>query len=433
MSPCFATMFDGVESLLCSDDAMPCVMVKALEVATGLIDGWNGVGIDAGFTSGSQVSTFYDPMLAKVIGYGQTRAEACSRLARALRETVVHGVTTNRDLLIGILREPEFLAGAIDTAYLQRHDPAELMAGRTDAAAVGGVHALIAAIAAQAGRRVSTPILPGLPSGWRTLPSARQAIAFTVGDDRIDVTYRFDRGQPSATVGDWRPESLRLNRASPTMVDAEIDGVRRRYHVIRCGPDHFVDSALGSTALREVERFPDPSAIQEAGSLLAPMPGSVVRVEVAEGQQVTAGATVLVLEAMKMEHTVWAPADGIAASIGPGAFTGARISVAVAQGLAFGADLRVVPVTTLDKIAEALDIHRVDFIKMDIEGAEREALRGAAGTLSRDFPRLMLDSYHLPDDMQVLPVIIHKANPRYAMTCGPCEEGSFTPHVTYYH
>lgn len=129
------------------------------------------------------------------------------------------------------------------------------------------------------------------------------------------MTYRFDRGQPSATVGGWRPESLRLNRASPTMVDAEIDGVRRRYHVIRCGPDHFVYSALGSTALREVERFPDPSAIQEAGSLLAPMPGSVVRVEVAEGQQVTAGATVLVLEAMKMEHTVRAPADGIVASI----------------------------------------------------------------------------------------------------------------------
>ena len=92
-----------------------------------------------------------------------------------------------------------------------------------------------------------------------------------------------------------------------------------------------------------------------------------------------------------------------------------------------------VPVTTLDKIAEELELHRIDFIKMDIEGAEREALRGAAGTLSRDFPRLMLDSYHLPDDMQVLPVIIHKANPRYAMTCGPCEEGSFTPHVTYYH
>jgi FkbM family methyltransferase len=92
-----------------------------------------------------------------------------------------------------------------------------------------------------------------------------------------------------------------------------------------------------------------------------------------------------------------------------------------------------VPVTTLDKIVEELRLPRVDFIKMDIEGAEREALRGSARTMARDFPKLMLDSYHLPDDMQVLPVIIHQANPRYAMTCGPCEEGSFTPHVTYYH
>lgn len=92
-----------------------------------------------------------------------------------------------------------------------------------------------------------------------------------------------------------------------------------------------------------------------------------------------------------------------------------------------------VPVERLDKIVEELRLPRIDFIKMDIEGAEREALRGSAGILARDFPRLMLDSYHLPDDMQVLPVVIHQANPRYAMTCGPCEEGSFTPHVTYYH
>jgi propionyl-CoA carboxylase alpha chain len=274
-----------------------------------------GVRVDAGFTSGSAVSTFYDPMLAKVIGYGRTRTEACGRLARALRETVVHGVTTNRDLLIGILREPEFLSGAIDTAYLQRHDPTELMAGDTEPTPVTGIHALVAAIAAQAGRRASTPILPGLPSGWRTLPSAPQAIAFTVGDGRIDVAYRFDRGQLDATVDGWRPVSIRLNEASATLVDVEIDGVRRRYRVTRHGHDHFVDSALGSTTLREIDRLPEPSAVLEAGSLLAPMPGSVARIEVAEGQRVTTGTVVLVLEAMKMEHTVAAPAAGIVTNI----------------------------------------------------------------------------------------------------------------------
>jgi propionyl-CoA carboxylase alpha chain len=270
-----------------------------------------GIRIDAGFTSGSRVSTFYDPMLAKVIGYGRDRREACSRLARALTETVIHGVTTNRDLLIGILREPEFLSGAIDTGYLQRHDLAELMSRRVDAHQVSGVHALVAALAAQAGRRAATPVLPGLPSGWRTLPSAPQRIAFILGDRQIEVSYRFDRGIVASTVDDWQPESVRLISTSARMVDAEIDGVRRRYRVTRSGAAHFVDSALGSTALREVERFPDPSAVREAGSLLAPMPGAVVRIEVIEGQQVCAGASIVVLEAMKMEHTVRAPVDGV--------------------------------------------------------------------------------------------------------------------------
>lgn len=274
-----------------------------------------GIRVDSGFCSGSPISTFYDPMLAKVIGYGQSRTEACSRLARALQETVIHGVTTNRDLLVGILREPEFLSGAIDTAYLQRHDPAALMFAGTDTAHVKNIHALIAAIAAQAGRRTTTPLLPGLPSGWRTLHSAPQSIAFLTDDEQIDVEYQFFLGRLSATVGGWQPESLHLNKACADIVDAEIDGVRRIYHVDNRGLDHFVDSCLGSTALREIERFPDPSGIKEAGSLLAPMPGSVTRIEVIEGQRVSAGATVLVLEAMKMEHAVRAPVEGIVAAI----------------------------------------------------------------------------------------------------------------------
>lgn len=270
-----------------------------------------GVRVDAGFTSGSTVSTFYDPMLAKVIGYGSTRDEACSKVARALQETLIHGVQTNRNLLIGILREPEFRAGAIDTGYLDRHDPATLMV--SDPATIR-THALVAALADQAGRRQQTPILPGLPPGWRTLPSQPQSASYTLDDEALEVTYQFQRGTLTATIAGWSP-SVRILSSSSTLIDAEIDGVRRGYRVARSGAAHYVDSALGSTALHEVERFPDPSAIQEAGSLLAPMPGAVVRIEVIEGATVTAGTAVVVLEAMKMEHTVRAPADGLVATI----------------------------------------------------------------------------------------------------------------------
>jgi propionyl-CoA carboxylase alpha chain len=270
-----------------------------------------GIRVDAGFTSGSVVSTFYDPMLAKVIGFGATRDEACSRVARALRETLIHGVVTNRDLLIGILREPEFRSGAIDTGYLQRHDPAQLMAGNTDPTRI---HAAVAALAAQAARRIDTPLLPGLPSGWRTLRSQPHTVAFATGDSDVDVHYQLVRGTWTVSVDDWRPD-IRVFSAAATLVDAEIDGVRRRYRVTRCGAAHYVDSTLGATTLHEVERFPDPSAVAEAGSLLAPMPGSVVRIEVIEGDRVMAGTAVIVLEAMKMEHTVRAPADGVVATI----------------------------------------------------------------------------------------------------------------------
>ena len=270
-----------------------------------------GVRIDAGFTSGSTVSTFYDPMLAKVIGYGRTRGEACARVARALLETRIHGVRTNRDLLIGILREPEFRAGAIDTGYLDRHPPVSLI---RSAGAADRTHAVVAAIAAQAGRRQETTILPGLPSGWRTLSSQPQTASFTVNEDTIDVSYQFLRGRLIAEVGDWQP-ALHILDSSSTLVDAVIDGIRRQYRVNRSGTTCYVDSSLGSSVLDEVERFPDPSAAQEAGSLVAPMPGAVVRIEVIEGTTVAAGTAIVVLEAMKMEHTVRAPADGIVSTI----------------------------------------------------------------------------------------------------------------------
>ncbi|WP_288047875.1 biotin carboxylase N-terminal domain-containing protein, partial [Nocardia sp.] len=277
----------------------------------------DGVRVDAGFTSGSQVSTFYDPMLAKVIGYGPDRDTACALVARALVETRVHGVTTNRDLLVGILREPEFRSGAIDTGYLDRHDPVELMAAAAHGSAetASATHALVAALAAQADRRARMTVLPGLPSGWRTLPTAAQTATFTVDEHDLDVEYRFGRDRLTARVNAWQPREIEIIDARADFLDANIDGVRRQYRVSQAGAIHYVDSALGSTELRETERFPDPSDIQEAGSLLAPMPGTVVRVEVAEGDSVRAGDTVIVLEAMKMEHAIRTPADGIVTKI----------------------------------------------------------------------------------------------------------------------
>ncbi|ODU10962.1 MAG: acetyl/propionyl-CoA carboxylase subuit alpha, partial [Pseudonocardia sp. SCN 72-51] len=271
----------------------------------------DGIRVDTGFVDGSVVSPHYDPMLAKVIAHGPTRTDAARALARALAGARIHGVTTNRDLLVGILREEEFLAGGTDTGYLTRHDPAAL------GAPAGGVarHAAAAALAAQATNRAGARVLATFPSGWRNVGGEPQRAAYTVGDTEVAVAYRYRRGVLDVRVDDAALGEVVVASATPDLVVLEVDGVRRRYTVTRADGVSYVDGPDGSVALVEVPRFADPNAAAAAGSLLAPMPGGVVRVLAEAGASVTAGQPLVVLEAMKMEHTVAAPVDGIVSEI----------------------------------------------------------------------------------------------------------------------
>jgi propionyl-CoA carboxylase alpha chain len=287
--------------------------------ATGTVHGFSvpdlpGIRVDAGVSEGSEVGVHYDPMLAKVIAYGATREQARRRLARALAESSLHGVVTNRELLVGILREPEFAAGTIDTGYLTRHDPLALVrAGRAPQAVP--VHALAAALAAQAARREDARVLGTLPSGWRNVPSGWQEAVFEIDGDEVEVRYRLGRAGLRAVVAGEELDRVVLHAATPERVDLAVGGVRRACAVRRVGDVVFVDSAMGSTTFVESARFPEPGSLNAPGSLLAPMPGTVVRVSVEEGAEVKEGTTILVLEAMKMEHTISAPTDGTVTEI----------------------------------------------------------------------------------------------------------------------
>jgi acetyl/propionyl-CoA carboxylase alpha subunit len=273
-----------------------------------------GIRVDTGFRSGSVVSPHYDAMLAKVIAHGRTRADAARRLARALAQAEIHGVTTNRDLLTAILTEPEFLAGGTDTGYLTRHEPAALAAAAAPGAAAARVHALAAALARQAGNRAGAPVLGTLPSGWRNVSSAPQRVTFTAAGEPYEVAYRIRGEQVTAEINGDPVEALVL-AASPDWVDLEIDGTRRVYRVHQAGDGMYVDASDGASALRETPRFGDPTKLAPAGSLLAPMPGLVLRVLAEPGTAVTAGQPILVLEAMKLEQTVSAPAAGVLAEL----------------------------------------------------------------------------------------------------------------------
>ena len=268
-----------------------------------------GLRVDAGIAVGSEISLHYDPMLAKVIAHGPSRDDARRTLARALNDTRLHGVESNRELLIAILREAEFAAGDIDTGYLTRHDPAQL-AGSVGDPQLTDVHCVAVALAGQADRRAHSSVLGTLPSGWRNVPSAPQRLVLRANGRDVDVAYRFDGTGLYAEV-DGRPlGDLRLHAAHADRVDLEVDGIRHVIDIHATIDAIYADSGLGCSVVSEVPRFPEPGSNDAPGSLLAPMPGTVVRVAVEPGQKVSAGAVIVVLEAMKMEHTLKAPHDG---------------------------------------------------------------------------------------------------------------------------
>jgi len=284
-----------------------------------------GIRLDSGIVDGSVVSIHYDPMLAKVISYAPTRLRSAQVLADALARTQLHGVVTNRDLLINVLRHPEFLAGHTDTAFFDTHGLIELSAPLAGEHAVR-LSALAAALAIAAHNRSTAAVLAGIPGGFRNVASGNQQKDFRDATGREHrVRYRFTRSGLDLPDD---PE-IGLLSAAPDEVVLVDAGVAAGYRVARYGDDVHVDSVHGHVALTALPRFPEPDSLVEQGSLLAPMPGSVIRLGAGLGDTVTAGQPLVWLEAMKMEHTITAPADGVLT----------QLSVSVGQQVEVGAVL----------------------------------------------------------------------------------------------
>jgi propionyl-CoA carboxylase alpha chain len=268
-------------------------------------------GLDPKSAGGFTVSIHYDPMLAKVISYAPTRRQSALVLADALARARLHGLRTNRDLLVNVLRHPAFLDGATDTAFFDTHGLAELSAPLADDAVVR-LSAIAAALADAAHNRALATVFGSIPSGWRNVPSGNQVKGYLDdGGNEQRIEYRFARS--GLALPD--DESVRLVSATADEVVLADGGVDCSFAVTRYGsPDNqdvYVDSPRGPVHLTAQPRFPEPGSAVEKGSLIAPMPGNVVRLGAQVGDAVTAGQPLVWLEAMKMEHTVAAPTDGL--------------------------------------------------------------------------------------------------------------------------
>ncbi|MGZ4453770.1 MAG: ATP-binding protein [Nocardioides sp.] len=295
-----------------------------------------GIRLDSGVVAGNEIGTFYDAMIAKVICWAPTREQAARRLAGALAAARIHGLRTNRDLLVGLLRSDVFLEGRMHTTWLD--DPAVAQSLSAPAADNLELSAFAAALALAERARAGSAHHARIPAAWRNVPSQPQLASFTRGDEDVEVSWWSGR-TPRLDARD----DVVVLAATPGEVTLAVNGVATTYEVTvsgHLGSHVDVDSPAGHVALRRTPRFTDPADRVAEGSLLAPMPGTVVAVHAAVGDAVAEGQPLLVLEAMKMQHTINAPHAG----------TVIELDVAIGDQVNGGAVLVVVD--TPEEIAE---------------------------------------------------------------------------------
>ena len=318
----------AIEVRLYAEDPAADYQPQSGRLTTFEIPQEEGIRVDAGFESGSEVSTHYDAMLAKVVAHAPTREAAARKLAGVLSRARIHGLVTNRDLLVSILRDERFLRGEVSTDFLSREG------GSAPERTVDLTPSAVAAAIALAERAVACrTVQRGLPVAWRNVTSQPQRTELEVSDgERITVEW-FGGQDGYRVIGHTVVAVGSTGSTDAWQVTLESDGVRTTYAIAVDGSEVDVDSPRGHVRLARVPRFVDPAEQVASGSLLAPMPGTVVGVAVEAGQQVEAGQPVLVLEAMKMQHTVSAPYAGTVTEIDvkPGAQVAAGEVLAVVE------------------------------------------------------------------------------------------------------
>lgn len=264
---------------------------------------------DSGVTSGSVIGTDFDPMLAKVISYAPTRIDAAGKLARALESAHIGGVKTNRDFLIACLRSDEYLSGDTTTDFIDRVKPPRAL--NLSSEEIEHVTSL-AALWIQKTNKENTSLLKFMPSGWTNGRLPKQNVTLLLNEDSYKVEYKYDRNL--GFIFDSN-KVAKIHDQNEFGLDVEFDGKRHFSRITMLNDQVLVHMPYGDVMLKVKPRFVTPGLEIKAGGLVAPMPGKVIDLKVKKGGKVKAGDTLIILEAMKMEHSIKASENGIVSDL----------------------------------------------------------------------------------------------------------------------
>ncbi|MEX0638356.1 MAG: biotin/lipoyl-containing protein, partial [Burkholderiales bacterium] len=278
------------------------------------------VRIDTGVEAGATITPHYDPMLAKLIAWGEDRPAALARLGAALAAVEIAGVQTNVAFLERVVRSTAFASADLDTGLIERNR-AELFPPPQAAS-----HELLAAAAMaelleeadEARVRAAGSSDPYSPwdsvDGWRLNQGSHHPFVFSEHGRRHEVTLQFRPGAYGLTI-DGREYTLSGERTAPGSLRLQLEGRVFEARAVHVAQDWHVSAGGARAVLRLEEGLPAEDDESAPGSLAAPMPGKVIALLVETGARVEKGAPLLILEAMKMEHTISAPADGVVKAI----------------------------------------------------------------------------------------------------------------------
>ncbi|MDC1008452.1 biotin carboxylase N-terminal domain-containing protein [Gammaproteobacteria bacterium] len=258
---------------------------------------------DSGVEQGYKVGTDFDPMLSKVIAWAPNRIDAINKLARGLEKAHFGGVKTNRDFLISCLRNESFINGNTTTDFIEREKPnGEQVLSENQIFNASAAIALWIAM----GNRASDEVTDFMPSNWTNGRMPYQRIKLMILKNEIEIKYQLKRSGLFEVMG----TNCKIHAVDESGIDVEVGSHRFFAQVTRANDQILINMPFGDLDAVIVPRFIEPGNEVPEGGLVAPMPGKVIEVRVKKGDKVKAGDTLIIIEAMKMEHSIKATENG---------------------------------------------------------------------------------------------------------------------------
>ncbi|MDC1332656.1 biotin/lipoyl-binding protein [Gammaproteobacteria bacterium] len=258
---------------------------------------------DSGVEQGYKVGTDFDPMLSKIIAWAPNRIDAINKLARGLEKAHFGGVKTNRDFLISCLRNESFINGNTTTDFIEREKPkSELALSENQIFNASAAIALWIAM----GNRASDEVTDFMPSNWTNGRMPHQRIKLMILKNEIEIKYQLKRSGLFEVMG----TNCKIHAVDESGIDIEVGSHRFFAQITRADDQILINMPFGDLDAVIVPRFLEPRNEVPEGGLVAPMPGKVIEVKVKKGDKVKAGDTLIIIEAMKMEHSIKATENG---------------------------------------------------------------------------------------------------------------------------